>query len=154
MKTCYARYALSESMLSELQGLLIARVVFLSPRNPSRAMSKNAVSYFIREVISESGASRESSVTLCPHSIRGIATSTAFHKNKSVSSVLDMACWRSSSVFASFFQEYEETCLFIIARFSASESLRVYINILKIPPPFASSDGYPASGIRYESVGA
>ena len=50
------------------------------------------------------------------------------------------------------FQEYEETCLFIIAPFSASESLRVYINILKIPPPFASSDGYPASGIRYESV--
>ena len=45
-----------------------------------------------------------------------------------------------------------QTCLFIIARFSASESLRVYINILKIPPPFASSDGYPASGIRYESV--
>ena len=52
------------------------------------------------------------------------------------------------------FQEYEETCLFIIAQFSASESLRVYINILKIRPPFASSDGYPASGIRYESVGA
>ena len=52
------------------------------------------------------------------------------------------------------FQEYEETCLFIIAGFSASESLQVYINILKIPPPFASSDGYPASGIRYESVGA
>ena len=50
------------------------------------------------------------------------------------------------------FLEYEETCLFIIARFSASESLRVYINILKIPPPFASSDGYPASGIYYESV--
>ena len=28
-----------------------------------------------------------------------------------------------------FFQEYEETCLFTIARFSASESLRVYPNI-------------------------
>ena len=57
-------------------------------------------------------------------------------------------------IYIYIFQEYEETCLFIIARFSASESLRVYINILKIPPPFASSDGYPASGIRYESVGA
>ena len=54
--------------------------------------------------------------------------------------------------FVLYFQEYKETCLFIIARFSASESLRVYINILKFPPPFASSDGYPASGIRYESV--
>ena len=27
-----------------------------------------------------------------------------------------------------------QTCLFIIARFSGSESLRVYINILKFPP--------------------
>ena len=44
------------------------------------------------------------------------------------------------------FQEYEETCLFIIARFSASESLRVYINILKIPPPFASRTDIPLVG--------
>ena len=57
-----------------------------------------------------------------------------------------------SGKYNDIFQEYDETCLFIKARFSASESLRVYINILKIPPPFASSDGYPASGIRYESV--
>ena len=55
-------------------------------------------------------------------------------------------------IYIYLFQEYEETCLCIKARFSASESLRVYINILKIPLPFASSDGYPASGIRYESV--
>ena len=47
-----------------------------------------------------------------------------------------------------------QTCLFILARFSASESLRVFINILKIPPPFASNEGYPASGFRYESAGA
>ena len=44
------------------------------------------------------------------------------------------------------FQEYEETCLFIIARFSASESLRVCINILKIPPPFASRTDIPLVG--------
>ena len=56
-------------------------------------------------------------------------------------------CWWS------LFQEYEETCLFIVARFSANESLRVFINILKIPPPFASNEGYPASGFRYESAG-
>ena len=34
-----------------------------------------------------------------------------------------------------------QTCLFIIARFSASESPRVYPNILKTPPPFASRTG-------------
>ena len=39
-----------------------------------------------------------------------------------------------------------QTCLFIIARFSASESLRVYINILKIPPPFASRTDIPLVG--------
>ena len=55
--------------------------------------------------------------------------------------------------FAALFQEYEETCLFIIARISESDSPRVYPNILKTPPPFASSDGYPASGVRYERVG-
>ena len=42
-----------------------------------------------------------------------------------------------------------QTCLFIIARISASDSPRVNPNILKTPPPFASSDGYPASGVRY-----
>ena len=45
------------------------------------------------------------------------------------------------------FQEYEETCLFTIARFSASESLRVYPNIYKNSPPFASSKGFPLVGI-------
>ena len=52
------------------------------------------------------------------------------------------------SVHVSFlvFQEYEKTCLFTIARFSASESLRVYPNIYKNSPPFASSKGFPLVG--------
>ena len=45
------------------------------------------------------------------------------------------------------FQEYEETCLFTIARFSASKSLRVYPNIYKNSPPFASREGFPLVGI-------
>ena len=44
------------------------------------------------------------------------------------------------------FQEYEETCLFTIARFSASESLRVYPNIYKNSPPFASSKSFQLVG--------
>ena len=39
-----------------------------------------------------------------------------------------------------------QTCLFIIARFSASESLRVYPNIYKNSPPFASRKGIPLVG--------
>ena len=39
-----------------------------------------------------------------------------------------------------------QTCLFIIARISASDSPRVYPNILKTPPPFASRTGIPLVG--------
>ena len=56
------------------------RRLFVSPRCPSRAMSKNAISYFLREVIVHSGASSESVATPKVHSIRGIATSSAFFK--------------------------------------------------------------------------
>ena len=41
-----------------------------------------------------------------------------------------------------------QTCLFTLARFSASKSLRAYINIYKNSPPFASSRGVPLSGVR------
>ena len=39
-----------------------------------------------------------------------------------------------------------QTCLFTIARFSTSESLRVYPNIYKNSLPFASSKGFPLVG--------
>ena len=37
------------------------------------------------------------------HDIRGVSTSVAFHRNWSVSAVLDAATWSSSSVFTSFY---------------------------------------------------
>ena len=77
--------------------------LFVSPRTPSRVMSKNGISYFLREVIPEAGASREVGVPLHVHSNRGITTSTAFLKNWSISSVSDAASWQSNSVFASFY---------------------------------------------------
>ena len=67
------------------------RNLFVSPRSPSRCMSKNGISYFLCEVIHEAGASREVGVPVRAHSIRGISTSTTFHKNWSVSSVLAAA---------------------------------------------------------------
>ena len=78
------------------------RRLSVSSRNPSR-MSKNAISYFLREVITESGASKEPGVVPRAHSIRDVATSAAFHRNWSVSSVLDVASWRSNPVFTSFY---------------------------------------------------
>ena len=78
------------------------RRLFVSPRCPSRAMSKNAISYFLRQVIVHSGSSSESVAAPKAHSIRGIATSSAFFKNWSLSSVLEVTSWRSNTVFTSF----------------------------------------------------
>ena len=57
------------------------RRLFVSPRCPSRAMSKNGISFLLREVIVQSGASSEEVATPRADSIRGIATSSAFFKN-------------------------------------------------------------------------
>ena len=77
--------------------------LFVSPRRPSRAMSKNAVSFFLREVIHAAGASRPEVGSVRAHDIRSVSTSVAFHRNWSVSSVLESATWSSSSVFSSFY---------------------------------------------------
>ena len=77
--------------------------LFVSPRRPSRAMSKNAVSFFLREVISAAGAARPQVGSLRAHEVRSVSTSVAFHRNWSVSSVLESATWASSSVFSSFY---------------------------------------------------
>ena len=37
------------------------------------------------------------------HDIRGVSTSVAFHRNWSVSAVLESATWSSSLVFSSFY---------------------------------------------------
>ena len=77
--------------------------LYVSPRRPSRAMSKNAVSFFLRDVIHAAGASRPEVGTVRAHEIRSVSTSVAFHWNWSVSSVLEFATWSSSSVFSSFY---------------------------------------------------
>ena len=62
-----------------------ASCLFVSPHSPSRHISKNAVSFFLREVISGVGA------------VRG------FLQIWSVSKALEALSWRSNSVFASFY---------------------------------------------------
>ena len=97
------------------------RLLFVSPRTPSRSLSKNALSFFLREVIPEaysstghslptrSSSSSASSPTssrpcssLHAHGVRGVATSWAFHRNASLASILEAATWSSPSVFSSF----------------------------------------------------
>ena len=55
------------------------RHLCVSPRSPSRSMSKNGISYFLREVTHGVGDSREVGVPVRALRIRGISTSTAFH---------------------------------------------------------------------------
>ena len=57
------------------------RRLFVSPRCPPRAMSKNGISFFLREVIVQSGVSFEAVAAPRAHSIRGIATSSAYYRN-------------------------------------------------------------------------
>ena len=91
------------------------------PCAPSCFLSKNALSFFICDVITEaysssgsplpsvpfssslpSGSSRSSS-SLRAHGVRGMASSFAFHRNASLASILEAATWSSASVFTSFF---------------------------------------------------
>ena len=77
--------------------------LFISPRLSSHSLSKNAISFFLLEVIHDAGTSRLEVGSVKAHGIRGVSTSAAFHQNWSVSSVLESVTWRTNSVFASFY---------------------------------------------------
>ena len=80
------------------------RSLFVSPRAPSRSLSKNALSFFLRSVISLSfpPSSHLPSSSSRPHSIRAISTSAAFSRNVPLSSILAAVTWGSSTFFTSF----------------------------------------------------
>ena len=73
--------------------------LFVSPSDPTRSMSKNAMSFFLRQLITESGAV-SSSVPPRAHDIRGIATSLNYYSNLSLSAINEAATWKSKRVFA------------------------------------------------------
>ena len=97
--------------------------LFVSSRNPSRPLSKNALSFFIRSVISlassssstpsasrssassafvsSSGSSRSAS-SFHAHGVCGAAASWAFSGNVPLSAILEAATW-SFTVFTSFY---------------------------------------------------
>ena len=62
-------------------------------------MSKNAMSFFLSQLITESGAV---SYLVAPraHDIREIATSLNYYSNLSISAVKEAATWKSNRVFA------------------------------------------------------
>ena len=66
------------------------RSLFVSPRAPSCALSKNALSLFLHQVVVDAGTLWEGSSPKA-HSIRGVPTSAAFLRNWSVSKMLEAA---------------------------------------------------------------
>lgn len=81
--------------------------LWCSVRNPSRAISKNALSFFIKDVIKEAHISCEDEhfklLRVKAHEVRAIATSLAFHKTLSLQSILEATYWRCNSTFASHY---------------------------------------------------
>lgn len=87
--------------------------LWTSVQNPSRPLSKNAISFFIRELIREAHSQSEndnlSVLRVKAHEVRAVATSLAFRKNLSLASILQSTFWRSNSVFASHYLKEIET---------------------------------------------
>ena len=73
--------------------------LFVSPSDPTRHMSKNAMSFFLRQCITESGA-MSSSVPQRTHDIQRIATSLNYYSIPSISAVKEAVTWKSNRVFA------------------------------------------------------
>ena len=63
----------------------------------------NKFLFLLREVIVTSGASSGDVAAPRAYSIHGIATSSAFFRNCSLSNVLEATSWRSDTVFTSFY---------------------------------------------------
>ena len=84
-----------------------SRHLFLSVRDQSRAMSRSALSFFLRSAISRAHVSLPDDA--CPplrvraHDVRGMAASLRLWANASVPDILTAACWRTASVFADFY---------------------------------------------------
>ena len=91
--------------------------LFVSPRNPERAMSKNAISFYLRQLITDSGAMSASRPTRA-HDIRGIATSLNYYSNLSLSNLMQVATWKSNRVFASRYLKEVSASQDNIRRFS------------------------------------
>ena len=80
------------------------RTLFVSPRTPTRPLSKNSLSYFLRSVIIQSLPSpTTSSSSARAHTVRCVSTSAAFSRNGALPDILAAATWRTSIVFTSFY---------------------------------------------------
>ena len=81
------------------------RALFISPKVTFKAIMKNVISFFLREVISQTYNSVSDPGPLVRSralSSRGMATSDSLLRNFPVAKVLSAACWKSPLVFYIF----------------------------------------------------
>ena len=104
--------------------------LLVSPRCPSRELSKNALSFFLQHVILNAGVMEEGALPLRAHSIRAVAALAAVLRNWSVSKGLEATTWRSNPVFASFYFHdisYSLDSLHSLGPFVAGGSVLPYV---------------------------
>ena len=84
-----------------------SRLFVSSHKKGKKPISKNTISYWIRNVISDAyknSHERDTElVKVKAHEVRAIATSLLFKKNSSLSEVMEAASWRSNTTFSSFY---------------------------------------------------
>ena len=88
------------------------RNLFVSTRDTLKPMSKNGLSYLLRQTIVQSHAGLDEQycdlLKVKAHSIRGVATSFNFWKNRALRDILNAATWKTASVFAKhYFRDIE-----------------------------------------------
>ena len=113
------------------------RRLFVSSKCPSRAMSKDGISYMLREVIVQSAASSQNGQVPRAHSIRGIVTSSAFFRNWSLRSVLEAV----EHCFSIFFFFICGIYLLIQIGFTLSVRSLLLVNALVNPHLFLTCSG-------------
>ena len=94
------------------------RNLFVQLRKNHKPISKNGLSYLLRQTIQEAHQSQPDADypigRVKAHSIRAAATSVNFMKNRSLSSVMEAATWRGNSTFASHYlkevQRFYDNC--------------------------------------------
>ena len=98
MSCLYVPSVHSRFIFAVLLLFLLVRGLSVSPRAPSRSLSKNVLSFFLRSVIRLSfpSSSPPPPSSSRAHSIRAVSTSAAFSRNVPLASILAAATWSSS----------------------------------------------------------
>lgn len=114
--------------------------LWCSVKKLSVQMSKNALFYFIRQLIKEANMEcREIDYKILKvktHEVRAVATSVALKQNRSLQSILDTTFWRSKLVFASHYLKQVKTLCedcYTLCPFIASNSVMGEGNTPTIP---------------------